>query len=91
MEALRLTLNSAQLTPIIDLPFALRDREVEVIVLPTQAAPTPAKPDADKPRVTSIMGILKEYANPELRKLEKGAWERAACEKHLERMSDDCS
>ena len=91
MEAMRLTLNSAQLAPIIDLPATLRDREVEIIVLPTQAAPVPPKTDSEKPKSRSFMGILKEYANPALRELEKGAWERAACEKHLERMNDDCS
>jgi len=90
MEAMRLTLNSARLAPIIDLPATLRDREVEVTVVPIQAA-HPAKPDPDKAHVESIMGILKKYANPALRELEKGAWERAACEKYLERMNDDCS
>ena len=34
MEAIRTTMNSARLAPIIDLPAALRDWEVEVIVLP---------------------------------------------------------
>jgi hypothetical protein len=91
MEAMRLTMNSTQLAPIIDLPVALRDREVDVIVLPTQTAPIPAKTDTEKSRGGSFMGILKEYANPALRELEKGAWERAACEKYLEKMKDDCS
>ena len=85
MEAIRTILNSAQLTSIIDLPLALRDREVEVIVLPTQTVPHLEKPDSDESCVGSVMGILKEYANPALRELEKGAWERAAVEKYLEK------
>ena len=90
MEAIRLTLNSSRLAPIIDLPVTLRDREVEVIVLPTHASHH-EKPDPDKAHSDSFMGILKQYANPELRKQEKGVWAQAACEKHLERMNDDCS
>ena len=85
METLRITMDSARLAPIIDLPATLRDREVEVVVRSTQP------PDNGKPKVKSIMGILKEYANPALRELEKGAWERAAVEKYLEKMKDDCS
>jgi len=88
MEALRVTLNSAQLTPIIDLPFALRDREVEVIVLPTQIASSTQKQDSEEPSIGNLMGCLKEYANPALRELEEGAWERAACEKYLEKMKN---
>ena len=91
MEAIRLTMNSAQLAPIIDLPVALRDREVEVTVVPAHTVSSPQKQDLEASSVGSFMGILKEYANPELRKLEKGAWERAACEKYLEKMKDDCS
>ena len=84
MEAIRMTMNSARLAPIIDLPVTLQDQEVEVFVRSTQS------PDDGKPKVKSIMGILKEYANPALRELEKGAWERAAVEKYLEKMKDDC-
>ena len=90
MEAMRLTMSSTLLAPIIDLPVTLRDREVEVTVVPTYAA-HPEKPDPEKAHTESIMGILKQYANPALRELEKGVWERAACEKYLERMNDDCS
>ena len=87
METIRLTLNSAQLAPIIDLPAALRDREVEVVVRPSQTTSLSKKPDVEKPKVGSFMGCLSEYANPELRELEKGAWERAAVEKYLETVS----
>jgi len=75
--------------PIIDLPVALRDREVEVIVLPYQTIPDAEKPDNEKSNVGSIMGILKEYANPALRELEKGAWEQAAVEKYLAKKNNN--
>jgi len=63
METIRTTMNSARLAPIIDLPAALRDREVEVIVLPK------AKESKNRPPVSereSMMGCLSEYANPAL-------------------------
>jgi len=85
MEAVRLTLNSARLASIIDLPMTLRDREVEVIVLPKSEEPKESPPDTER---VSMMGCLKQYANPALRELEKGAWERAAVEKYLEKRKD---
>ncbi|MCL2623806.1 MAG: hypothetical protein FWD31_09085 [Planctomycetaceae bacterium] len=83
-----MTMNSTQLASIIDLPTTLRDCEVEVIVLPNQTVSNAEKPDDDKSSVNSIMGILKQYANPDLREQEKGAWEQAAAEKYLEKMKD---
>ena len=87
MEVLRLTMNSVLLTPIIDLPSALRDREVDVIVLPkSEETKERAR---NNPERESFMGCLSEYANPALRELEKGAWERAAVEKYLEKMKNE--
>ena len=91
MEAIRMTMNSARLAPVIDLPLTLHDREVEVIILPSEAAANRKKADDDARPVESIKGILKQYADPALRKLEKGAWEQAAVEKYLEKMQDGCS
>jgi len=88
MQTIRMTMNSARLAPIMDLPVTLQDREVEIVVFPARATPTQEKPSDEKGNVGSIMGILKEYANPALRKLEKGAWERAAVEKYLEKMNE---
>ena len=45
MEAVRMTLNSARFAPIIDLPRTLRDREVDIIVLPSQVVSVPEKRD----------------------------------------------
>jgi len=89
MEAISTTMNSSRLMSIIDLPAALRDREVEVIVLPYQTIPDVEKADDEKPNVGSIKGILKEYANPALRELEKGAWEQTAVEKYLAKKNNN--
>ena len=88
MEALRLTMNSARLETIIDLPAAFYGREVDVIVLPK------SQESNDQPHNSkrgSTMGCFQEYANPALRELEEGAWERAAVEKYLEKMREDHS
>ena len=42
----------------------------------------------EEPKVESILGILKQYANPALVEQEKDAWERAAAEKYLEKMEE---
>ena len=85
MEAVRLTMNSTRLASIIDLPMALRDREVEVIVLPKSEEPKEMPPNSER---VSMMGCLRQYANPALREMEKCAWEQAAAEKYLEKMKD---
>jgi hypothetical protein len=63
MEAIRMTMNSARLEGIIDLPLTMCDQDVDVIVLPSEVG-CAKKSDEEKPKVESIMGILKEYANP---------------------------
>ena len=88
MQTIRMTMNSARLAPIMDLPVTLQDREVEVIILPKSEE---QKDQPPKSVVSSIKGILKHHANPALRELEEGAWERAAVEKYLEKMNDDRS
>jgi hypothetical protein len=88
MEAVRTTMSSAKLLAVMDLPSTLCGREVEVIVLPKSEKLTKRPTDSER---ESMMGCLKQYANPALRELEEGAWERAAVEKYLEKMKDDCT
>jgi len=75
MEALRLTIHSALLTPLFDVPPTLRDQEVDVVVLPKleETKERPHSPERKSPKRESMMGCLSEYANPALRELEKGA------------------
>ena len=80
MEAIRTIINSARLAPIIDLPLTLLDREVEVIVRPKPERPKYLPHDSER---ESMMGCLREYANPALREMEEGVWERAAVEKYF--------
>jgi len=83
-----MTMNSALLAPIIDLPAALRDREVDVIVLPKPIETKGRSQNSGQKKTErkSTMGCLNEYANPTLRELEKGAWERATVEKSLKNL-----
>ena len=85
METLRITMDSARLAPIIDLPAALRDREVEVVVRSKMEKPKDRPPDSER---KSMMGCLREYANPALWELEKEAWAQAAVEKYVEKMKN---
>lgn len=92
MEAFRKIIDSEHLTLVIDLPESLRYRDVEVIVLPRmegdEVVPRKKK-TGDRSGIMSLKGILKDKADPELRKLEKDAWAQAAAEKHLEKMKND--
>ena len=88
METIHATVNSALLAPIIDLPDTLRDREVEIVVLPKLDT---LQDQPRNPERKSMMGCLSQYANPALRELEEGTWERAAVEKYLEKMKNDYS
>jgi hypothetical protein len=85
MEAIRLTLNSARLASIINLPKTLRDREVEVIVMQKSEDTKEWRINSEQ---KSMMGCLSQYANPSLIEQEKDAWERAATEKYLEKIND---
>ena len=82
METLRLTMNSARLVPIMDLPESLLDREVDVIVRPKLELPEDRPPVSER---KSMMGCLREYANPAMWELEKEAWAQAAVEKYVEK------
>jgi hypothetical protein len=79
MEYLRKTVNSDVLVPIFNLPASLRNRSVEVIVLPDDGDTN------EKPCKKSAKGCLKKYASPALIPLEKDAWATVAGEKHADR------
>jgi hypothetical protein len=75
MEYLRETIDSGSLADIFNLPLSLRNRNVEVIILPMDN-------DHVALRRKSARGSLHKYANPTLISLEKDAWPSAAGEKH---------
>lgn len=79
MDYLRKTVNSDALAAIFELPASLRNRNVEVIILPTDNG------KSEKPRRKSAKGCLSKYANPALIPSEKDAWAKAAEEKYADR------
>ena len=66
MEAIRKILDAERILPIIDLPDHMRNRQVEVIILPVDEE----KGSSGK----SMKGFLRRYANPDFIALEKQAW-----------------
>lgn len=75
MDYLRKTVDSNDLEPLFNLPEALRNRKVEVIILPVDEK----KENASS---VSLAGKLSKYANPSLISLENGAWSNALRQKH---------
>lgn len=76
MEYLRQTVDSSNLNGIFNLPLSLRNKRVEVIILPADGEDKLTQKDG------SAFGCLKKYANPMLIPQEKGAWNQAAVEKY---------
>jgi hypothetical protein len=72
LDYLRQTVDSGVLDTIFDLPVSLRNKKVDVIILPADENPRLKQP----PR--SSFGCLKKYANPSKLAMEDGAWERAS-------------
>jgi len=78
MEAVRTIVSADVLTPIIDLPWATQDLQVEVIVIPQ----TKKKIQQQEISVESLAGCLRDYANPTLLEKEQYAWEHNIIEKY---------
>ena len=78
MEIVRKIVSADMLTPIIDLPWASKNLQVEVIVIPQIKKTSQQR----KVSVESMMGCLKEYANPALWEKEQYAWEDNIMEKY---------
>jgi hypothetical protein len=78
MEVVRKIVRSDMLLPIIDLPWASKDLQVEVIVIPRLAKMTKQR----KVSVDNIEGCLQAYAKPALWEKEQHAWEDVIIEKH---------
>jgi hypothetical protein len=76
MECVRQIVDSEVLDKL-KLPRHFRNRKVEVIVMPVgEFNQTSKKP------IDNLIGILHQYANPDLIHLEEGAWARAMEDKH---------
>ena len=77
MEAVREIVNAELIKPVIDLPWASKNMQVEVIVFPFAEQVT-----HDTGNVKRLKGCLKQYANPSLHEMEKYAWENHIVEKY---------
>ena len=71
MEVVRKTVSADLLRPVIDLPWAYKGLQVEVIVIP-QVEKTTLQQEVS---LESLEGCLKAYANPALWEKEQHAWE----------------
>jgi hypothetical protein len=78
MEAVRKVISSDILSKVIALPDSFKSKHLEIIVLPL----ADNIPSNDK-NTKSLKGVLKKYANPELGKLEKTAWETVVKHKYV--------
>jgi hypothetical protein len=78
MDAIRKIVDSDVLRSFIKIPTSLKNRKVEIIILPVDDIVR----DTSKKR--SAYGILKEYANPELSAIEPSAWQDAMKTKYAD-------
>lgn len=74
MEYVREITDSNKLLPLFNLPQAMRNKRVEVIILPLD--------ETAKPSTRSLRGALSRFAKPELQAMESEAWANEVKEKH---------
>ncbi|KYD20259.1 hypothetical protein [Geobacillus stearothermophilus] len=74
MDFVRVIKNSNDLEKIIDLPQSLKNRKVEVIILPYAD-----KEDLEQPKKRNLRGALSKYKNETLQARESDAWSKAVC------------
>ncbi|MBE6082481.1 MAG: hypothetical protein E7205_07325 [Tissierellaceae bacterium] len=77
MNFIRKITNSDVLADIIDIPKELRNRKVEIIILPYEN-----ENNSDIFKKKSLRGALAKYKNEELQKKENEAWISAVAEKY---------
>ena len=78
LETVRETVNSSTLTKLFNIPAALKNKNVEVII---------KLADDEKKETTlrkSAKGRLSKYANPNYQHMEKEAWGMAVGEKNAD-------
>lgn len=79
MKFVRRVANSDVLANIIDIPEELRNKKVEIIILPYENMESVDLKEQKKKRVR---GALAKYRNKKLQEKENEAWANAAVEKH---------
>jgi hypothetical protein len=76
MSYIRKITNSDELSKIIDIPEDLKNKKVEVIILPYD------ENNNKKTNKKSLQGSLKKYKNEELIKEENTIWEKVVKDKY---------
>jgi hypothetical protein len=79
MNVIRKIVDSDALRSFIDVPMSLKNKKVEVIILPV------VDRTFDTTKKRSAYGILRRYANPELATAESSAWQDAIRAKYADR------
>ncbi len=74
MNFVRKVTNSDVLANIIDIPTELKNKKVEIIILPYD--------NTDIPKYKNVKGALSKYKNEELQGKENGAWASATVERY---------
>ncbi len=82
MDFIRTVTNSNILINIIDLPPKMKNRQVEILILPVETDRIKNELPAKNKK---MRGALKKYRNAALIKQEKKAWLKAASDKHESR------
>jgi hypothetical protein len=77
MDFVRQVVNSDVVSQFINLPSSFKGKKLEVIVLPFSEV------ENKQNKINSLMGVLKNYANPELAEKEKTAWNKALEDKYV--------
>jgi hypothetical protein len=78
MNAVRTTVSADMLSPIINLPWASKNLQVEVVVITLDERTT----RRSEVSVENLEGCLQSYANPALWEKEHYAWENNIIEKY---------
>jgi hypothetical protein len=73
MEFVRLTIDSSELSGIIDLPLSLRDRQVDVIILPAEHGTTQPKKTRRQLGFVNVPPLPESFFDPLLED-ELRAW-----------------
>lgn len=79
MKFVRTIANSNILVNVLDIPEELRNKKVEIIILPYDNSDNLNLKDHNKKR---MFGTLEKYKNKELRNKENEAWANATVENH---------
>ncbi|TZE80839.1 hypothetical protein [Calorimonas adulescens] len=79
MKFVRKITNSDVLANIIDIPEELRNKKVEVIILPYENM---EDVDLKEQKNKRVRGALAKYKNKDLQEKESEAWANAAVEKY---------